>query len=112
MIKNLPANAGDAGDEFDPWVWKILRRGKWKPTPVFLLGKSHGRRSLAGYSPRGCKESDMTDGADTHTHIYTRCGYSLVIIQLTSSTWWGFSIYKTAHRIWLRILCVALEKQP
>ena len=24
-----------------------------KHTPVFLLGKSHGQRSLAGYSPRG-----------------------------------------------------------
>ena len=28
----------------------------WKPTPVLLLGKSHGRRSLVGYSPWGRKE--------------------------------------------------------
>ena len=30
------------------------------PTPVFLPGKSHGQRSLAGYSPWGHKESDTT----------------------------------------------------
>ena len=35
---------------FDPWVRKILWRRKWQPTPVFLPGKSHGQRSLAGYS--------------------------------------------------------------
>ena len=29
-------------------------------TLVFLPGKFHGHRSLAAYSPRGCKESDMT----------------------------------------------------
>ena len=34
------------------------------PTPVFLPGKSHGQRSLAGYSPWGCRESDMTDVTD------------------------------------------------
>ena len=32
-----------------------------QPTPVFSPGKSHGRRSLAGYSPWGRKESDMTE---------------------------------------------------
>ena len=31
------------------------RRRKWQPTPVFLPGESHGQRSLAGYSPGGCK---------------------------------------------------------
>ena len=41
---------------FDPWVWKILWRKKWQPTPVFLPGKSHGQGSLAGYSPWGHKE--------------------------------------------------------
>ena len=44
---------------FDPWVRKIPRR-EWQPTPVFLPGKSHGQRSLAGYSPR-VTESDMTE---------------------------------------------------
>ena len=38
--------------------WKIPWRRKWLPTPVFLPGKSHGQRSLAGYNPRGRKESD------------------------------------------------------
>ena len=48
--------------KFNPWVWKILwRRNKWKPTPVFLPEKFHGLRSLAGYSPKGCKESDTTE---------------------------------------------------
>ena len=42
---------------FDPWVRKIPWRRKWQPTPVFLPGESHGRRSLVGHSPWGCKES-------------------------------------------------------
>ena len=35
--------------------------GTWQPTPGFLPGKSHGQRSLAGYSPQGRKESDTTE---------------------------------------------------
>ena len=45
---------------FDPWVRKIVWSRKWQPTPVFLLGKSHGWGKLIGYSPLGHKESDMT----------------------------------------------------
>jgi len=45
---------------FNPWVGKILWRRKWQPTPVLLPGKSHGQRSVVGYSPRGRKESDTT----------------------------------------------------
>jgi len=33
----------------------------WQPTPVLLAGKSHGWRSLRGYSPWGGKELDMTE---------------------------------------------------
>ena len=44
---------------FNPWFRKIPWRREWQPTPVFLPGKSHGQRSLAGYSTWGCKESDM-----------------------------------------------------
>ena len=36
-------------------------RRKWQSTPVLLPGKSHGQRSLVGYSPWGPKESDMTE---------------------------------------------------
>ena len=36
---------------FSPWVGKIPWRREWLPLPVFLPGKFHGQRSLAGYSP-------------------------------------------------------------
>ena len=35
---------------FNPCVWNIPLRRKWQPIPIFLLGKSQGQRSLAGYS--------------------------------------------------------------
>ena len=57
MIKKLPANAGDMRHGFNPWVRKIAWRREWQPTPLFLLGKFHGQRSLADYSPWGGKES-------------------------------------------------------
>ena len=46
---------------FDPWVGKIPWRRAWQATPVFLPGKSHGQRSLTGYSPEGSKELNMTE---------------------------------------------------
>ena len=45
----------------------LLWSKKWQPTPAFVPGKSHEQRSLAGYSPRGCKESGMTEQAHTNT---------------------------------------------
>ena len=45
---------------FDPWVGKICWSRKWHPTPVFLPGKFHAKRSLLCYSPWGHKELDMT----------------------------------------------------
>ena len=45
---------------FDAWVGTIPWRRTWQPTSVFLPGEAHGQRSLAGYSPRGHKESDAT----------------------------------------------------
>ena len=61
MIKNLPANAEDTGDVSSIPVGKIPWRRKWQPTPVFLSGKSHEWRRLAGYSPWGLKEYDTTE---------------------------------------------------
>ena len=64
--------------EFSPWVGKILWRRKWQPTPVFLPGKLHGPRRLAGYSPWGCKELDTAEWAHTSTrliHNLVLCGF-------------------------------------
>ena len=46
---------------FDPWVGKIPWRREWLPTPVFLPEEFHGQRSLMGYCPWGCKETDTTE---------------------------------------------------
>ena len=48
------------------YTWKSR---KWQPTPVFLPGEAHGQRSLAGYSPCGLKESDMTEVTDKWTYL-------------------------------------------
>jgi len=53
----------------ETWVWKISWRREWQSTPLFLLGESHGQRSLADYNPWGCKESDMTERLSTHSGI-------------------------------------------
>ena len=62
---------------FNPWVRKIPWRRKWQRTPVFLSGKSHGRRALAGYTTWGHKESDTTKQL-TYTqaleHKLSSCG--------------------------------------
>ena len=56
---------------FDPWVEKISWRRKWQPTAVFLSGKSHGQRSLVGYSLWGHKESDTaTTPPTTKKHFF------------------------------------------
>jgi len=57
-------------NRFHPWVWKTPWRRKWQPTSVLLPGKSHGWKSLAGYSPWGRKESDKTEQLSMHTQTY------------------------------------------
>ena len=57
-VKSLPAMQET---RFNPWVGKIPLRRKCLFIPVFLPAEFHGQRSLAGYSPWGCKESDTTE---------------------------------------------------
>ena len=52
-VKNLPAVQET---QVRSLGWEIPWRRKWQPTPVFLPGKYYGQRSLAGYSPWGCKD--------------------------------------------------------
>ena len=58
LVNHLPAMQET---EVQSWVRKIPWRRAWQPTPVFLPGESHGKRSLAIYSPSGRKESDTTE---------------------------------------------------
>ena len=58
MVKRLPA-VWEA--QVQSLGWEDPLEKEMATTPVFLPGKSHGHRSLAGYSPRGRKESDMTE---------------------------------------------------
>ena len=55
---------------FNPRVGKIPWRRTWQPTPVFLLGESHGQRILVGYSPWGFTESDTTEQLSMHVHTH------------------------------------------
>ena len=58
MVKHCPQCGRP---RFNPWVRKIPWRRKWQPTSGFSPGKSHGQRSLPGYSSWGYKESDTTE---------------------------------------------------
>ena len=51
-----------------PQLWGLEK--EWQPTPVFLPGKSHGQRSLEGYSPWGHKKSDTAECIHTHIHTH------------------------------------------
>ena len=54
---------------FDLWVREIPWSRKWQPTPGFWPGKSHGQRSLVGYSLWGCKESGTTEQLNHRHHL-------------------------------------------
>ena len=54
VAKNLPANTGDTGSI--PRLGRSPGEGDGNPLWYSCLGKFHGQRSLAGYSPWGCKE--------------------------------------------------------
>ena len=61
---NLILNSNTIHEGKIPW------RRKWQPSPVPLPGKSHGQRSLVGYSPWGCKESDTTERLTFTFHFH------------------------------------------
>ena len=63
----------------DPRARKIPWRRARQPTPVFLLGKSHGQRSLVGSSPWGRKESNVTE------QLSTQCSVTITTIQLQNT---------------------------
>ena len=75
-VENSPANAEDARDAGSiHGLGRSPGEGNGNPLQLFLPGKSHGERSLAGYSPWSHKESDTTE----HRHVDDLCSISLPI---------------------------------
>ena len=67
--KNLPPNAGDVRDTGSiPGSGRSPGGENGKPLQI-LPGESHGQKSLVGYSPWGCKESDMTSTFTFHFNV-------------------------------------------
>ena len=66
QVNNWPAIQETQEMQVQSLDWKDPPEKEWQPTPVFLPDKSHGQRSLAGYSPWGHKELDMTE------HMHTK----------------------------------------
>ena len=73
----------------DPW------RREWQPTPVFLPGEFHGRRSLVGYSPWGHKESDTTERLSTSFQRRFRKHFLWAAFKELIILWKRRHVYKT-----------------
>ena len=82
VVKNLPAKTGDSRQEFSSWNQKISWRRARQPTPVFLPGEYHGRRSLVGYSPQSCEESDMIKATKHTLGFYYVSGVKCLLIHI------------------------------
>ena len=89
-------------------LYVFFWRRQWHPTPVLLPGKSHGWRSLVGYSPWGREESDMTE--QLHFHFSLSCigegnGNPLQCSCLENPrdgrAWWAANYGVAQSRTWL-----------
>ena len=67
-----------------PWIGKIPWRRKWQPTPVFLPGKFHGQRFLAGYSLWGRKSW-------TRLSNWTTISWTIYVSYVNTSSLWKSS---------------------
>ena len=84
--KESTRNGGDTGDaSLIPALGKSPGEEKWQPAPVFFPEKSHGQRSLEGYSPKGQKESYMTERLSTQPCRFVSKAVSNVDLYLISS---------------------------
>ena len=77
VAKNPLANVGDKRCGFDPWIGKIPWMRAWKPIPVFLSEKSHGQRSLEGYSTQDRRVRHDSCEDFTHTCLVAKSCWTL-----------------------------------
>ena len=77
MYTDFPGGSGNKESACNVGDLSLVRKTpwirEWPPTPGFLPGEFHGLRSLVSYSPRGRKESDMTEQLSLHfMYIYEK----------------------------------------
>ena len=76
-----------------------LWRRKWQPTPTFLPRKSHGQRSLVGYSPWSHKESDTPEQLHFHCKWNTpKCQSRRTCIHLLLWEFQNYNLLLNNHR--------------
>ena len=103
--KNLPAMQKLQ----ETWVWSLgwedPLEEELAPNPVFLPGKSHGQRSLAGYSPQSCKESDMIEQLSMQNGILLNVKKNEAL--LFAATWVDLKVIKwnVGHRKTTTVCC-------
>ena len=76
-----------------------IRRRQWHPSPVLLPGKSRRQRSLVGYSPWGCEDSDTTERLHFHTlekEMATQLQCSCLENPRDRGAWWA-AVYGVAQ---------------
>ena len=92
VIKNLPANVGDMKGKFDLWLGKIPWRRAWQSIPVLLPGKSHGQRSLVGYTSVQFSCSVVSNSLRLHGLQHARLSCPSLTLEACSnscpSSWW------------------------
>ena len=89
-----------------------VRRRQWHPTPVILPGKSHGQRSLVGYSPWGREESDTTGRLHFHFSLSSTgegngnpFQYSCLENSMERGAWWATVIRVTVRHNQSNLAC-------
>ena len=99
MVKNPPASAGGG---FVPWVGKIPLSRKWQLTSAFLNRKFQGQRNLAGYSPWGHKEPDMTEWLNwVSEQVYMHTNTDTHLLSIFKSLLPSFVWLSHSRRYWL-----------
>ena len=104
------------------WSTQSNWRRKWQSTPVLLPGKSHGQRSLVGYSPWVRKESDMTERLHIHpvkccgivskAEVYVFLDFSCFIYEPTNVGNWiscSSAFSQCSLNIWMFLVYVLLK---
>ena len=86
---------------FNSWAWKIPWRRKWQPTLASLPGKSHGHRSLVGYSSWGRKESGTTEPLMLTYHVN-----SISLLSTYQTTYFHTGLFQSTYSIFLNTLIV------